>query len=94
MYSLNANNVSKSSVHDLLSYYKRQKLNLRDEDTCLVRPIARPDFVVNNDEIRTLEVLGKVCVSIILFRSIFIEIILRVILVKLNELNIVEDLLL
>lgn len=61
MYSLNANNISKPSVHELLSYYKRQKLNLREEGTNLIRPIARPDFIINNDEVRTTEVLGKVC---------------------------------
>jgi len=60
MYSLNVNDISKPSVHELLSYYKRQKVDLHG-GARLIRPIARPNYMINNDEVRTLETLGKVC---------------------------------
>ena len=60
MYSINLNAVSKSTVNELIAFYKRQKLDLRESGTRLVRPITRPDYMINNDEIRTLETLGKV----------------------------------
>jgi hypothetical protein len=60
MYSLQPNTTLKPSVNELISYYKRQKLELREDGTRLIRPIARPEFMVNNDEVQTLEVLGKV----------------------------------
>ncbi len=61
MYSLNANTISKPSVHELISFYKRQKLDLRDYGTRLIRPVTRPDYMINNDEIHTSDILGKVC---------------------------------
>jgi hypothetical protein len=61
MYSLSATTIFKPSVHELISFYKRQKLDLRDDGTRLIRPIARPNYMINNDEVHTLEVLGKVC---------------------------------
>lgn len=60
MYSINLNAVSKSTVNELVSFYKRQKLDLRESGTRLIRPITRPDYMINNDEVRTLETLGKV----------------------------------
>jgi len=60
MYTLQPNGISKPTVSELISYYKRQKLELRDDGTRLIRPIARPDYMVHNDEIHTFEVLGKV----------------------------------
>ncbi len=61
MYSLNINSISKSSVNELILYYKRQKLELREDGTQLIRAIARPDYMINNDEIQILDTLGKVC---------------------------------
>lgn len=60
MYSINTNSIFKPTVNELVSYYKRQKLDLRENGTRLVRPITRPDYMINNDEIRTFETLGKV----------------------------------
>jgi hypothetical protein len=60
MYSFSANAVSKSTVHELISFYKRQKLELRDDGTRLIRPITRPNFMINNDEVHILDTLGKV----------------------------------
>ena len=60
MYSINMNTISKPTVNELVSYYRRQKLDLRESGTRLIRPITRPDYMINNDEIRTLETLGKV----------------------------------
>ena len=60
MYSLQSNGIMKSSVQELIMFYKRQKLELRDDGTRLIRSIARPDYLINNEEIRVFEVLGKV----------------------------------
>lgn len=60
MYSFNTNITSKPSVNELISFYKRQKLDLRDDGTRLIRPITRPDYLINNDEVHRLETLGKV----------------------------------
>jgi hypothetical protein len=60
MYSLQQNNISKPTVNELVSFYKRQKLELRDDGTRLIRPIARPDYMINNDEVHTSDLLGKV----------------------------------
>jgi hypothetical protein len=60
MYTLLPNGISKPTVSELISYYKRQKKELRDDGTRLIRPIARPDYMVHNDDIHTFEVLGKV----------------------------------
>jgi hypothetical protein len=60
MYSFSVNAVSKSTVHELISFYKRQKLELRDDGTRLIRPITRPNFMINNDEVHILDTLGKV----------------------------------
>ncbi|CAF4044445.1 unnamed protein product [Rotaria sp. Silwood2] len=59
MYSLQPEVYSKPSVHELISFYKRQKIELRDDGTRLIRPISRPDYVINNDEVRILDMLGK-----------------------------------
>ena len=70
MYSLQPNTIAKPSVNELISFYKRQKLELRDDGTRLIRPIARPEFMVNNDEVQTLEILGKVSpMQIVDFKS-------------------------
>ncbi|CAF2069418.1 unnamed protein product [Rotaria magnacalcarata] len=50
---------AKPSIPELISFYKRQKLELREDGTRLIRPIARPDYIVNNDDVRTLDTLGK-----------------------------------
>ena len=63
MYSLESGSVSKASVHELISFYKRQKTELRDEGMRLIRPVARPDYVINNDDVRLMDVLGKVTFS-------------------------------
>jgi hypothetical protein len=60
MYSFNVNAISKPSVNELISFYKRQKLDLRDDGTQLIRAIARPDYIINNEEIQVSETLGKV----------------------------------
>jgi hypothetical protein len=60
MYTLNVSGISKPSVHELILYYKRQRLELREDGTQLIRAIARPDYMINNDEIQTLDTLGKV----------------------------------
>jgi hypothetical protein len=60
MYTLQPNGISKPTVNELISYYKRQKLELRDDGTRLIRPIARPDYMVHNDDVHTFEELGKV----------------------------------
>ncbi|CAF0979554.1 unnamed protein product [Adineta steineri] len=59
MYSLQPGGVSKASVNELISFYKRQKLTLRDDGVRLIRPITRPDYIVNNDDVHKLEVIGK-----------------------------------
>ncbi|CAF3729180.1 unnamed protein product [Rotaria sordida] len=59
MYSLQPDVYSKPSVHELISFYKRQKIELRDDGTRLIRPIARPDYIINNDDVRTFDTLGK-----------------------------------
>ncbi|CAF1382169.1 unnamed protein product [Rotaria sp. Silwood1] len=59
MYSLQPDVYLKSSVPELISFYKRQKIELRDDGTRLIRPISRPDYVINNDEVRILDILGK-----------------------------------
>ncbi|CAF0796613.1 unnamed protein product [Adineta ricciae] len=59
MFSLQHNGIAMPSVNELIAYYKRQKLELRDNGIRLIRPIARPDYMVNNDEVSTMEVLGK-----------------------------------
>lgn len=64
MYSINLNAVSKSTINELIAFYKRQKLDLRESGTRLIRPITRPDYMINNEEIRTLETLGKVRILI------------------------------
>lgn len=60
MYTLQPGVNPKGSVPELISFYRRQKLELRDDGTRLIRPIARPDYVINNDDVRILETLGKV----------------------------------
>ena len=87
---------------ELISYYKRQKLELRDDGTRLIRPIARPEYMINNDEVHTSGVLGKVslvntsrrCLSIFFERpSVNLPLyFLRVISVKYLVVNIVVNL--
>jgi hypothetical protein len=60
MYSLQPNAILRPTVNELLSYYKRQKIVLRDDGTRLIRAIARPEFMINNDDVVQKEVLGKV----------------------------------
>lgn len=60
MFSFKNSPTSRPTVHELLSYYKRQKLSLRDDGTRLIRPIPRPSFMINNDDVETNDLLGKV----------------------------------
>jgi hypothetical protein len=54
------NSVAKQTVPKLITYYTRQKLELRDDGTRLIRPIEKPDYIINNDEIKIFEKLGSV----------------------------------
>lgn len=60
MFSFKNSPNCRPTVHELLSYYKRQKLSLRDDGTRLIRPIPRPSFMINNDDVETNDLLGKV----------------------------------
>ena len=61
MFSFQNSSHYRPSVHELLTYYKRQKILLRDDGTRLIRPIPRPNFMINNDDVHVGEILGKVC---------------------------------
>ena len=60
MFGFAASNTLKPSVHELLGFYRRKKLTLRDDGLRLIRPIPRPDYLIDNDEVQLGEVLGKV----------------------------------
>lgn len=64
MFSLESGSVSKASVHELLSFYKRQKTELRNDGMRLIRPVARPDYIINNNDVRLTDVLGKVKLTV------------------------------
>lgn len=89
MFSLQPNGIAMPSVNELIAYYKRQKLELRDNGMRLIRPIARPDYMVNNDEVSTMEVLGQVIQTSTKLNSSCKFCILRAISVELFAVNIV-----
>ncbi len=60
MYSFQMNSIGKQTVPKLITYYTRQKLELRDDGTRLIRSIEKPDYIINNDEIKIFEKLGSV----------------------------------
>ncbi|UJR37690.1 hypothetical protein I4U23_030385 [Adineta vaga] len=59
MYYFQMNGIGKSSVPKLIVYYTRQRLELRDDGTRLVRPIEKPNYVIHNDEITLFENIGS-----------------------------------
>lgn len=65
MFALQVDGYTKASVPELISFYKRQKLELREDGIRLIRPISRPVYVINNDEVRTFDVLGQVSVFVL-----------------------------
>ena len=64
MYFFQPNGVSKQTVTKLITYYTRQKLELRDDGTRLIRPVEKPDYIINNSEvILSDQKLGKVIIG-------------------------------
>ncbi|CAF0835288.1 unnamed protein product [Adineta steineri] len=51
MYYFQENSVMKPTVSKLITYYTRQKLELRNDGTRLIRPIERPDYIINDSDI-------------------------------------------
>jgi len=51
MFYFHTNGIGKQTVPKLITYYTRQKLELRDDGTRLIRPVEKPDYIINNDEI-------------------------------------------
>jgi hypothetical protein len=51
MYYFQPTGVSKQTVTKLITYYTRQKLELRDDGTRLIRPVEKPDYIINNAEV-------------------------------------------
>jgi len=52
--------IAKPTVPKLITYCKRQKLEIREDGTRLIRPVEKPNYIINNDEIKLFEKLGNV----------------------------------
>ncbi|CAF1550759.1 unnamed protein product, partial [Didymodactylos carnosus] len=57
-YSFSNANVSKPSVKELIDYYLHSKEQLKTDGTKLLRPVERPGFIIDNDEISRRDTLG------------------------------------
>ena len=62
MYAFQANSIGRPTVPKLIIFYTRQQLELREDGTRLIRPVEKPDYVINNEEVKSLESLGSVSV--------------------------------
>ncbi len=60
MYSFQTNGLEKPTIPKLIAYYSRQRLELRDHGARLIRPVEKPNYIINNDEVKLLGPLGKV----------------------------------
>ncbi|CAF4002363.1 unnamed protein product [Rotaria magnacalcarata] len=61
MYSFHGNCLSKLTIPKLISYYVRQKLELRDDGTRLIRAVEKPDYIINHHDVNVdyTDRLGK-----------------------------------
>ncbi|CAF3398988.1 unnamed protein product [Rotaria sp. Silwood1] len=59
MYSLQENGITKPTVPKLITFYTRHKLEFSDNGTRLIRPVERPNYIINNDEIKVFDQLGQ-----------------------------------
>jgi len=60
MYSFQGAGIAKPTVPKLITYCTRQKLEIREDGTRLIRPVEKPNYIINNDEIKLFEKLGNV----------------------------------
>ncbi len=60
MYSFHIDGLAQPTIPKLITYYSRQRLELRDDGTRLIRPVEKPNHIINNDEVKLLGPLGKV----------------------------------
>lgn len=60
MYSFQVNSVAKPTIPKLITFYSRQKLELRDDGTRLIRAVEKPNYIINNDEVKLFDRLGIV----------------------------------
>jgi hypothetical protein len=61
MFYFHLNGVAKQTVPKLITFYARQKLELRDNGTRLIRSVEKPNYIINNDEVILSDKLGIVC---------------------------------
>ncbi|CAF3712933.1 unnamed protein product [Rotaria socialis] len=61
MYSFHDYRLSKPTVPKLISFYVRQKLELRDDGTRLIRAVEKPNYIINHHDVKVdyAERLGK-----------------------------------
>ena len=50
----------KPSIPALIVFYTRQKLDITADGIRLLRPIERPNYIINNDEVILEDKLGQV----------------------------------
>ncbi|CAF2524438.1 unnamed protein product [Rotaria sp. Silwood2] len=59
MYSLQENGITKPTVPKLITFYTRHKLELSNDGTRLIRPVEKPDYIIDNHEIKKFQKLGQ-----------------------------------
>lgn len=64
LYYFQTESIGQPTISKLIIHYARQRLELRNDGTHLIRPVEKPDYIINNDEIRLHESIGGVSVPI------------------------------